>query len=53
MQGPEYPAGGPWKLLLQLDSTSVPFEVNFGDAGIGYGFIAEDGQSGKFLWQCA
>jgi Domain of unknown function (DUF1963) len=53
LQGPAYPAGGPWKLLLQFDSCSVPFEVNFGDAGIGYGFISEDGKVGKFLWQCA
>jgi len=52
-QGPEYLSGGPWKLLLQFDSASVPFDVNFGDAGIGYAFIALDGQTGKFLWQCA
>jgi uncharacterized protein YwqG len=51
-QGPEYPAGGPWKLLVQLDSCNVPFEINFGDAGICYGFISEDGKMGKFLWQC-
>ena len=53
LQYEEYPQGGPWKLLLQLDSASVPFEINFGDAGIGYGFISEDGRSGKFMWQCA
>ena len=52
LQGEEYPAGGPWRLLLQLDSSSVPFHVNFGDAGVGYAFIAEDGTAGKFLWPC-
>jgi len=53
MQGDQFPEGGPWRLLLQLDSVDVPFSVNFGDAGIGYAFIAEDGRCGKFLWQCA
>jgi uncharacterized protein YwqG len=49
LQGDEFPDGGPWKLVLQLDSTTVPFWVNFGDAGIGYAFISEDGSRGKFL----
>lgn len=53
MQGDAFPSGGEWKLLLQLDSTMVPFYVNFGDAGIGYAFISEDGRAGRFLWQCA
>lgn len=53
LQGPEYPAGGPWKLVLQLDSADVPFDVNFGDAGLGYAFISTDGQTGRFLWQGA
>jgi hypothetical protein len=52
LQGEEYPAGGPWRLLLQLDSATAPFYVNFGDAGVGYAFISEDGRRGKFLWQC-
>jgi len=52
LQGEEYPEGGDWRLLLQLDSASVPFYVNFGDAGVGYAFISEDGRKGKFLWQC-
>ena len=52
LQYPEYPAGGNWRLLLQLDSARVPFSVNFGDAGVGYAFLSEDGTSGKFLWQC-
>lgn len=55
LQGKEFPDGNKndWKLLLQLDSSSVPFEINFGDAGIGYAFISNDGKTGKFLWQCA
>lgn len=52
LQGEEYPAGEDWRLLLQLDSASVPFYVNFGDAGVGYAFISEDGSKGRFLWQC-
>ena len=52
IQADEFPEAGPWRLLLQLDSMTVPFHVNFGDAGIGYAYISEDGPSGKFLWQC-
>jgi hypothetical protein len=51
LQNPEFPGEGNWQLLLQLDSTSVPFYVNFGDAGVGYAFLSEDGKSGRFLWQ--
>lgn len=53
LQYDQFPDGMHLKLLLQLDSTSVPFFVNFGDAGIGYAFLSNDGRSGKFLWQCA
>ena len=53
MQGEEYPDGEGWQLLLQLDSCSTPFYVNFGDAGVGYAFLDSAGQRGKFLWQCA
>jgi len=52
LQSDEFPDDGVWKLVLQLDSATVPFHVNFGDAGIGYAFISEDGSRGKFLWQC-
>ena len=41
-----------WRLLLQLDSGDVPFDVNFGDAGIGYAFVDESGSRARFLWQC-
>ena len=53
IQSDEFPAGGPWVLLLQLDSTTVPFYINFGDAGIGYVFVSHDGSQGRLLWQCA
>lgn len=54
IQEPEYPDDSTaWRLLLQLDSASVPFYVNFGDAGVGYVFLSEDGQMAGFLWQCA
>jgi uncharacterized protein YwqG len=52
MQGDEFPFDGPCWLLLQLDSCSVPFYVNFGDAGVGYAFINQAGDQARFLWQC-
>ena len=52
LQGDETPTDGEWQLLLQLDSSAVPFEINFGDAGVGYAFLSSDGKRGKFLWQC-
>lgn len=52
MQGDEFPFEQPSQLLLQLDSCSVPFSINFGDAGVGYAFLNEDGTQAKFLWQC-
>jgi uncharacterized protein YwqG len=52
LQADEFPDAGRWKLLLQLDSAQVPFFINFGDAGVGYAFLSEDGRRAKFLWQC-
>ncbi len=52
VQDIEVPPGGPWRLLLQLDTNDLPFSVNFGDAGVGYAFLSEDGRRGAFLWQC-
>jgi hypothetical protein len=52
LQGDELPIPEPWYLLLQLDSATVPFWINFGDAGIGYAFINRAGTEGRFLWQC-
>jgi uncharacterized protein YwqG len=53
IQNTEFPGTGRWRLLLQLDSSKVPFHLNFGDAGVGYLFLSEDGQVAKFLWQCS
>lgn len=53
LQDDEFPEGDGWRLLLQLDSTCVPFYVNFGDAGIAYAFLNADGSAGRMLWQCA
>jgi hypothetical protein len=52
LQADEFPKGGPWRLLAQLDSISVPFRLDFGDDGVGWAFLSEDGETGKFLWQC-
>ena len=52
IQGEQYPGDGSWGFLMQLDMMEVPFHVNFGDAGVGYAFLSEDGRTGKFLWQC-
>ena len=52
IQGKEYPFGDDnWKLLIQINSGNVPFSLNFGDYGVGYGFINNDGNKAKFLWQ--
>lgn len=53
IQSDELPFQENWHLLLQIDSTTTPFWINFGDAGIGYVFLNADGTQGKFLWQCA
>ncbi|MEM7475143.1 MAG: DUF1963 domain-containing protein [Planctomycetota bacterium] len=52
MQGDEFPFKENCQLLLQLDSCGVPFSINFGDAGVGYAFLNEDGTEAKLLWQC-
>lgn len=52
MQGDEFPFDDGWQFLLQLDSCNLPFEINFGDAGVGYAFLNSDGSKAKFLWQC-
>lgn len=51
MQADETPEGGQWRLVAQLDSTALPFPVNFGDAGHGYVFVGERCSEGRFLWQ--
>ncbi|MFJ6083583.1 hypothetical protein ACIQI8_19505 [Streptomyces sp. NPDC092369] len=51
LQGEEPPGDG-WSLVVQLDSGKLPFDVDFGDSGVGYAFLAPDGKEGRFLWQC-
>lgn len=41
-----------WRLLLQIDSSELPFDIDFGGGGVGYLFINKDCTKGKFLWQC-
>jgi uncharacterized protein YwqG len=52
IQADDFPKGEDWQLLLQLDSVTVPFDINFGDSGVGYAFINKTGTKAKFLWQC-
>jgi uncharacterized protein YwqG len=52
IQGEEFSEREGWQLLLQIDSTQVPFYINFGDAGVGYIFVNKDCTVGKFIWQC-
>ena len=52
IQEDEYPSNDKWNLLIQLDATNVPFYLNFGDAGVGYGFINDTKDRAKFIWQC-
>ncbi|MGP3938046.1 hypothetical protein [Nonomuraea sp. KM88] len=52
LQDEESPTGE-WSFLFQLDGSDEFYDVNFGDAGVGYGFLSADGREGRFLWQCA
>jgi uncharacterized protein YwqG len=52
LQDEEYPPGD-WSFLFQLEGGDEFYEVNFGDAGVGYGFLSADGKEGRFLWQCS
>lgn len=53
LQGDETPeAPGTWEHTLQMDSCDAPFDINFGDAGIGYAFLNTESGEGRFLWQC-
>lgn len=53
LQGDESP-GEPFRFIGQFDSAGeLPFDVNFGDAGVGYAFLDESTGQGRFLWQCS
>jgi hypothetical protein len=43
--------GESWQLVAQLDSCRLPFEVNFGDSGVGYLFLSPDGKNAEFFYQ--
>jgi hypothetical protein len=51
LQYPEYPGPGGWRLITQLNASVVPCGLPFGNGGIGYAFLSEDGGTAKFLWQ--
>lgn len=51
LQQDETPPG--FDFAFQLDSTELPFAVNFGDAGVGYAFVDHRAGEGRFLWQSA
>lgn len=44
-------SGDDWQLVAQFDSYQLPFEVNFGDNGVGYLFLSLDGKTAKFFFQ--
>lgn len=50
LQGDDLPGEG-WQLVAQLDSCQLPFEVNFGDSGVGYLFLSPDGKNAEFFFQ--
>lgn len=50
LQADETPHG--FSFVFQLDSTELPFTVNFGGDGIGYAFVDLATGEGRFLWQC-
>jgi uncharacterized protein YwqG len=52
LQCDQFPGDDYRTLILQLSSYLAPFPVEFGDSGIGWAFLSNDGRSGKFLWQC-
>ncbi|WP_175408534.1 hypothetical protein [Streptomyces sp. TRM64462] len=50
LQGDYLPGEG-WRLVAQLDSCRLPFDVNFGDSGVGYLFLSPDGENAEFFFQ--
>jgi hypothetical protein len=50
-QGDDWPDDGPWRLLLQLDASEVPFHLNLGAGGIMFAFISPDSLRGRLLVQ--
>ena len=52
LQSDETPGDGEWRFLMQIDSATVPFEINFGDAGVAYVFAKTSGTEACMFWQC-
>jgi hypothetical protein len=50
LQRDELPGEG-WQFVAQLDSGRLPFDVNFGDTGVGYLFLSPDGKNAEFFYQ--
>ncbi|WP_406095778.1 DUF1963 domain-containing protein [Kitasatospora purpeofusca] len=50
-QGDDRPDGGPWRLLLQLDSNWVPFHLDLGASPRLFAFVSEAGAQGRLLVQ--
>ncbi|UED83288.1 hypothetical protein [Streptomyces profundus] len=50
LQGDALPGDG-WRLVAQFDSIQLPFDVNFGDRGVGYLFLSPDGDNAEFFYQ--
>ena len=50
LQGDDLP-GEDWQLVAQFDSYQLPFDVNFGDNGVGYLFLSPDGKNAQFFFQ--
>ncbi|GHH88803.1 DUF1963 domain-containing protein [Streptomyces capitiformicae] len=50
LQNDDLPGEG-WQLVAQLDSCQLPFDVNFGDTGVGYLFLSPDGKNAEFFFQ--
>ena len=41
-----------WDLILQIPEMDLPFDVNFGMAGVAYVLMSPDRTKAKFLFQC-
>ncbi|UAC01277.1 hypothetical protein Dvina_26495 [Dactylosporangium vinaceum] len=50
LQAEDLPAPG-WRLIVQLHAMTLPLQVSFGDAGVGYAFVDPTGIEGRLLWQ--
>jgi hypothetical protein len=50
-QGDDWPDGGPWRLLLQLEADELPLHLNLGASPVAFVFVSPDGRQGRFLVQ--